>query len=275
MQDIEVLEHLKERIDLASLERDREFLREVSMIRSKAAAQGALSSSRTMLAIVSLATAECRIRAELFVRALYETWNSFRPSPAALLPAEQLVKEGLTRTIETRQQAVMSATSSFGNPGVPSSLWDNFKAEASRAESRLRLQLTEWKMQQSHPSENGGTSQTTTITLSGDNNTVVAGLMNSSASIQIDRVSKQKLQTALSEVRTAVSETSALSPDDKRETLELVADCERELENPTLNKKRLTAALQGIATTIQTVASLGGAYESLKAAMAMIGLPLP
>lgn len=60
-----------------------------------------------------------------------------------------------------------------------------------------------------------------------------------------------------------------------RATVELVRDVRQEMERPEPNSLRIRGALQGIATTVQTMGSAAGAYQLLKGAAALFGLTLP
>lgn len=59
------------------------------------------------------------------------------------------------------------------------------------------------------------------------------------------------------------------------EVAELVEDARTELEKPKPNGFRLTNVLTGVATAVQTAASLQPAYQALKAGVLPLGIFLP
>ena len=65
------------------------------------------------------------------------------------------------------------------------------------------------------------------------------------------------------------------TPFDKAEVLELVQDSKTEADKQKPNLTRLKGALLVIANSIQSVAGLRPAYETLKGALALVGVTLP
>src|SRR5205814_2020336 len=57
--------------------------------------------------------------------------------------------------------------------------------------------------------------------------------------------------------------------------VEIAEDARAELEKSAPNTLKLSACLQGIATTVQTVGSLAGVYEAVKLALLPFGILLP
>lgn len=270
----EALSHLKELVDLATEKRDREVAEEFGVAMRRATAAGRLLSGNTIAELLRVSVEDLRIRSELFVRALASTWGSFGPDHAAIVPAVQTLKDALGSAQTAREAAVQSSQPARGLGGIPTSAWDLFRQDCGRVERDLTLRLREWALQQEkQPVSNA--SQTTTVTLTGDNNTIVAGLMNSTTIIQVDAGSKDRLLAALAAVHSAVETARSLEHQQKIDTLELVADAHEQLTRSSPNKGKLVASLQGIATTIQTVGALSEAYGLLRSAAALIGLHFP
>ncbi|MCE4224921.1 hypothetical protein HCU64_14255 [Methylobacterium sp. C25] len=273
--DISALAHLHERLDAASADRDIEVAQEANLILRKAAAAGRLASGNTIADLKRHALEDLRIRSELVYRALLETWASFDPVAGEAAEAERMLLEKLSVAAEARERAIRASGPSMSLGSLPDTVWHDLRVQSTNTKHRLALRLREWRQQMRQPKAEPVGNQTTTVTFSGNNNTIVAGLINSSANIQLDNATRPRLAEALAEVKVALQTSVALPQQDRTDTLELVEDAEAELSRPQPNKKRLASSLKGIAATIQTVGALGDAYGALKSAMALIGIPLP
>ena len=273
--DDAALAHLKLRIEAVTRERDRACREEAQRVEREAAARGRLASGNTVAQLTRQSIEDIRIRATMFTQALGETWLSHQPGPRAIPAAQQMLLAALRDAAEARERSVHESVPARTLGGMPASVWEQLRADCEHEAQRLDLKLREWALLQQQPSPDRGPVQTTTITLTGNNNNVNAGLINSTAHIQFDRGSTQRLLEALAAVRVAVETSHSLQPQDASETLELVTDAEHELRREQPNKKKLKASLEGVATTIQTVGALSEAYGVLKSAMAVIGISLP
>lgn len=274
-EDHAALEHLRQKIEAELSSRDDEHVKEASLIVRQAAARGMLASGNTVHSLGAEAVQDLRIRGHLLLKALTDTWTSYRPGPSAASLAHQTVLGVLqdaadARDTEVRNSAPMRSLGSF-----PETVWEGFRAKYDNEVQRVDLRLREWVQLQQRPATEGGATQSTIVNLTGSNNVVVAGLMHSSTNVQLDGTSTPRILDALASVRAAIESTRALPEQDAADTLEFVADAEEQLKRLQPNKKKLFASLQGVAGAIQTVGALGDAYSNLKSAMALIGLPLP
>ena len=269
------LAHLKQRIEAATRERDRACREEAQTIERQAAARGRLASGNTVAQLVRQSVEDIRIRATMFTQALGDTWLSQMPSPGAIPAAKQMLLVALRDAVEAREHGINESAPAKTLGRIPASVMEQLRADYEHEVHKLDLKLCEWALLQQQTASDRGTVQTTTVNFTGNNNVVNAGLINSTANIRIDHSSTQRLLEALVAVRVAIETSRSLQPQDALEILELVADAEHEIQREQPNKKRLKASLEGVAATIQTVGALSGAYEVLKNAMAMIGIPLP
>ena len=94
-----------------------------------------------------------------------------------------------------------------------------------------------------------------------------------SMTITLDDTSKKEIVTALETVEAAIRDLQD-TPFDKAELLELIRESKAEASEHQPKTTRLKGFLLGIATSIQSVAALRPAYETLKGALALIGVPL-
>ncbi|WP_156650049.1 hypothetical protein [Methylobacterium sp. Leaf89] len=269
------LAHLREKLKLITASRDREAADEANVVLRKAAVGGMLISGNTVISLKQHVLDDLRIRSALYVQALNDTWLTFRPSIEASEPAQQMLMHEMHNASAAAQASVRNSATARSLGITSESVWAEFQSGCRSVEAGLSLRLREWGMLQNRATIPSATSQNTTVTLSGNNNTVIAGLMQSTGSIQLGADTTQRLLEALTDVRSKIEATQSLSPEDQREVLELVSDAEVEAGRSAPNKRKLTSSLQGVATAIQTVGALSDAYAVLKNAMALIGLPLP
>ena len=115
---------------------------------------------------------------------------------------------------------------------------------------------------------------TNSVTIQGDNNVVVAGNPNSHVELQFRSTTVKELTAALVDLKAAIG-ASDVPASIKGNLIEVVDDCSKEVTKHTPNRTRFTGMLSGLATTIQTTASLAPAYSAFKSAAALAGITLP
>lgn len=106
-------------------------------------------------------------------------------------------------------------------------------------------------------------------------NVIVQTGNNTKASIVINKDNKQELCEAIDILLNAISNAKDFHSGAKEETKELILEMKSEVEKPKPNGIKLKSLLFGIATAIQSLASIKPAYEALKTAASVIGISLP
>ena len=86
---------------------------------------------------------------------------------------------------------------------------------------------------------------------------------------------REALLRALDLVKQSLEAVDNLPGSPKQEIIELVLEARTEADKSKPNGTRLQSILPAIATAIQTVGSLKPAYDTLKAALLPLGMPLP
>jgi hypothetical protein len=95
-----------------------------------------------------------------------------------------------------------------------------------------------------------------------------------SMTVHLDSTSKREISKALNAVEKALGEATHV-PFDRAEISEMVQESLSELDKPGPNVSRLRSLMVGVATIIQTVASLRPAYDAIKGGLALMGVTLP
>lgn len=80
---------------------------------------------------------------------------------------------------------------------------------------------------------------------------------------------------ALERLRAALEQNTEASTEQRELAGELVADAIGALKADKPNPPKIYGPLGGLATTVRTVASLRGAWQTVKDASSVIGFPLP
>jgi hypothetical protein len=92
--------------------------------------------------------------------------------------------------------------------------------------------------------------------------------------VHLDATSKKEIAKALDAVEKALGEAAHV-PFHSAEISEMVRESMSELDKPGPNVCRLRSLMVGVATSIQTVASLRPAYDAIKGGLALLGVTLP
>jgi hypothetical protein len=146
-----------------------------------------------------------------------------------------------------------------------------FDEAADREARRIKSELDLWEAQMKQRHEKPSTSSNV-VTVSGNFNVVQTATIGSSARLIIDADSRQALSDGLTALRGALSGADDLDPVQRTELAQVIDDCEQEVTRETPNQSRLMGALQAIATTVQTTASLQPAWEVVRRAMQLMGI---
>ena len=86
---------------------------------------------------------------------------------------------------------------------------------------------------------------------------------------------RQALARALDELRARIETLEASALPQKSEVVELIEEARQEVAKDRPNGLRLTSVLSGVATAVQTIGATEAAYQAVKLAAAMAGIPLP
>jgi hypothetical protein len=93
--------------------------------------------------------------------------------------------------------------------------------------------------------------------------------------IVINEDNKEELYKAIGFILNVMSNANDFHRSAKEETKELIYEVKSEVEKPKPNGIKLRYLLFGIATTVQSLASMKPAYEALKTAASAMGIHLP
>jgi hypothetical protein len=269
MIDAKTISVVEQRVTQDLEDRREVFAREVAQIKEKMNAMGSFYSGATVRLILDAIANEYRVRSSLI-------WHAF----ARALDAKGIVLSQETVTDVKKRLASMLYIQSPDLPKHHQELPGIAKGRVGKSAEELQtaaivricteIDYAALKQSTSSESESGVVNiyQSYGIVQTGD---------GSSASLNIALGSEEvhEIEKALESVKQALEQSPSLSSDRRSQALELVSDVTNEIKRQKPNAFRIRGALQGIASTIQTMAAAPQAYQLLKGAAALLGLQLP
>lgn len=265
-------------IEVALEERWTPLSRQTGEITSRATLHGAYGGSRMLVEIIGL------YRAELDIQALI-AWGHLQRILAnvGIGRLETLADDlkafmgGIIERVAASLLDHINSTSPFKKKQTdiidPVSPLQEAKAHAlSKVNCEIDLYVAGLEQAARLAQERGSTS----VNVYGGQVGILqtGNLSTASMTITLDSISKSEIVTALEAVETALHDIRE-PPFNMAEVLSLIQDSKGEASKSEPNVTRLKGALLGIATSIQSVAALRPAYETLKGALALVGVTLP
>ncbi|GAN34602.1 MAG: hypothetical protein DYG83_17555 [Candidatus Brocadia sp. AMX2] len=95
------------------------------------------------------------------------------------------------------------------------------------------------------------------------------------AKVGLDADVRTALTEALNQIAAILVNSNIALPQPKAEIVELVGEGQQELKKKSPNLTKLRSLLSAVGGSIQTVASMKPAYETLKEALTFLGISLP
>lgn len=270
MIDPDVLSVVEKRVAQDLEDRRDVFEREVAEIKEKMNALGAFYSSATVTHILDAIGNEFRVRASLIWHALARALDA-----KGILLTEKLsseIKGRLGDMLDTGSPDLPKYHQELAGiargPVVGKSVVHLRKAALERVFTEIQYAV----LKQSARTE----TDSGVVNIYQSYGIVQTGARSSaSLTVKLGTEELREIQKALESVKQVLEECSSLSSDEHNQALELVSDAEKEIIRDQPNRFRICGALQGLATTIRTIAAAPQAYEVLKGAAALLGLQLP
>jgi hypothetical protein len=279
MLDPKITDMARERIEVAIDERWSPLARETSEIKSRMISRGVFRSSMTANEFLELYRNELDIQASMAwgqlktvlmtvgVRDLSEFGTDLKSF------IEEMIN-WLTADLMKRLEEVFRPFEKMSRGAAnPQDHLEKAKTHAIR-KIYTEIDLFEAALTQKGQAaeDPGGTH----VTISGGQVGILQTGAFSTASmvVRLDSTSKQEIAKALGAVEKALEEAAHV-PFDRAEISEMIRESKSELGKPRPNVPLLRSLMQGVATSIQTVASLRPAYDAIKGGLALVGVTLP
>lgn len=278
MLDGRITDLAQRTIEVALEERWTPLSHQTLDITSKAIMHGAYRGSRMLLQIIELYKAELDIQASMAWGHLQRVMASAGVGGMETLADD--LKAFMTKTIDGISATLLkhiNNSSPFRSKttGIIDAVkpLEEAKAHALRkVDCEIDLYVAKLEQSARQTQESGGTK----VAIYGGQVGIVQTGDFSTASliVTLDDTAKREIVAALDKVEEALREIRE-TPFNKEEVLREVQECKAEADKPKPNVTRMKGALLAVANSIQTVAALKPAYETLKGALALVGITLP
>lgn len=270
MIDEEVLSVVRNRVALDMEDRRSTLGREIGSVKERASMHGALMSSGTQRLIMEAIGNELRVRASMiwhvFARALEakgvalstEIGGDIKTTLASMLAEHS---EDLSQQREDAQNLMRGSR-------TLTSIEDLTRAAKDRVNSEIDFAVLKQSSRTDEGAAKVNVYQGYGIVQTGAGSTA-------SMTVSIGTEERREIELALTAVEESLQRLGGEGESERAQAVELISDVRGELERDEPNGLRIRGALQGLATTVQSIAAAPEAYQLLKGAAALIGLQLP
>ncbi|MEW6337800.1 MAG: hypothetical protein AB1625_10440 [Acidobacteriota bacterium] len=235
---------------------------------NKAEAHGMGHGSVVVQGILRLCSDELRVLANLAWQDVHRAYEllaqpSEQPSAGDLEAVVHLFVEDEYKTLEE-----FYGSSLQGQPGSLPGLRPELDAALASVDAEIAL-FAGWRKRAG--ANSGGLARSTTYNFYSPIGLVVTG---EHAQVAVQHIAEHRaaILGALDQVRELVSQSTE---GQTSQIIEVVSELADEVNKEQPNPIKVSGALAGVASSIQTLASLQPAYEILKSAASLIGIQLP
>lgn len=270
MLNQDLLEIIENRVKQDIEDRRNLFDHEIAQINENMAAKNSLFSGATVRSILDAIESEYRVRVSLI-------WQSF----ARALDGKGIALSNRISDEVKNHLARMLDVHSADLPKHHSDLNGLLRGQKPRRSiDELRMAAIERIYSEidyvSLKHSNSSSAISTVLNIYQSYGIVQTGLgSTASFSVTIGSQERQEIVKVIESVQKLLQTSSSLSPEQKTEAKELVSDLGGEIQRAKPNSHRIRGALQGLATTVQTIAAAPEVYQLIKGAAALFGLQLP
>lgn len=252
--------------------RDQAMERDTQLIKEQMSVRGALRSGMTVTQISQLTCQEFRTRTHVAWDTLLSVLSEVGVSPAKELRRDLVawIEYFIENTFQILSTRLNHSTSNLGFGAGVGPLQDEAAALKREFEAKADLLMASLKQRVT-------SSPTAPIMhFHGAVGAVQTGAVASASVTQhIGQADLAAVKVALDRIADEIGASADLASDARGELAEVLKDVRDELAKPKPNSIRIRQLAMGVATSIQTSASLRPAYEALKAALLPIGVTLP
>lgn len=269
--DRSALDIATNRIRIEYRDRERSLRADVEKIKGEMVKRGVLHSGMTVSAIRNVVRREYEVRGMLAWEIIARVMSGLTPTENSK-ELESRVKQVVADRLAKDCPDLIKEYDFIDRIGVGSKQpIDELRQEAlDKVYSEIDIAFLHLK--RSHDQSGGGTVvniyQPLGIVQTGPG-------ANASLSQHFRIEEREALASALERVLEVVSFAEELSPNERKNLAEVVSDGIEEARKPDPNMLKLRMSVGGAATAVQTLGSASAAYQAVKSAAALVGIPLP
>jgi hypothetical protein len=275
MLEAEVLTHIRNTVAAELAQRDADLRLALQGAQRQLTARGLGRSGNALYEQADLGAAELEIRAQLIWDIIQRCQSTFgRPGvPDLLGGVQQQVAEYLT----DHAAAVLATVDIKETHGMPPAtttfIRDRLNTKRDQLIAKYQNDANFYVRAVTRPPATVAPAAAVIV-----NGGVVYSLQTgdyANATIHIDAAGVHGLLQANTALMEAIKHAADMSDDQRAQSLDIAADLVTAAQAQRPNGPKMHGLLGGLATGVQTVASVKPAWDAVKTAAAAIGLPLP
>lgn len=276
MLDPQIADLVRKMIEVRFAECDERLEKDITRIKAEMASRGTLRSGMTFQRIYELCAHEISIRAMIVWQVFKRIISSVGVCPSETLAAD--LKDELEKYLPPdlpRLNRIMEEAAGLTQHPEPRSLAEPRGQALQRIGAEIDLFVLEMERLQEEAGKAAAVAGAT-YNFHAPVGAVQTGPGAAASIVQtLTREDKRYLLQALDGLIEVLRGFETVNGFKQEELVEVIRECRAEVGKPEPNRLKLGSALTTVATTIQTVASLQPAYQTLKAALLPLGIFLP
>lgn len=269
------MERANRLIEIQFAERRKQIPVEISTVKSKHAAIGALHSSTTVLHIKEICEREIEIRAVIAWQSLIRVLQTLGHESSDDIAGD--LKQFMRESINS---SYAELTHLLGQNLMNMMKLEQVAMEGARdhviAKHEIEIDLYVDTREKRSGQHDAGTEQAPTYHFYGNVGAVQTGPGALANIVQnLGREDQEAINQALSLARDAIAAANEIAEVKRNELVEIIDEARNDLDRGNPNGTKLHSLFTTVATTIQTLASAQPAYQALKGALIPLGIMLP
>ena len=279
MIDQEIVKNANNRILIEIEEQNNRLASEIGRFMIEMCDANAVSSSTFKRGIANLCIDTIKNRAQLVWQILsrFITTAGISYSPKLSDELKGLVAQYLSEEKLAYLRDYIEPPTSFIIDFPIESIWRDWDSARNQALSKIgsEIELFVISLKRKADTAKNGTSSIS-LTFNAPVGSIQTGDSSTANVTQnIDTEVKEQIRKALEDINSTLTRSEVETTTPKGELIEIVQKSQVELQKEKPNVTWLRSSLTTVGASIQLVSSLKPAYESLKQALTLIGIPLP
>jgi hypothetical protein len=279
MVDQEIIRIARDRTQLEIAEQNARIKEEIERIKAEMSARGTLHSSMTLKRITDICADAVKTRGQLAWQTYFRFLTTAGISHSDILAnkLKELVSYHLPEQLGDLKGYVKQNADLVGSPN----LFDGLAHELDKARAATlakvgtEIDLFVHSLRKKEEMKIEGKSSTVVNIYSPVGSIQTGDYATANVTQHLDADVRAALSEALNQIAATLADSNIALPQPKAEIVELVDEGQQELKKNTPNITKLRSLLSAVGGSIQTVASMKPAYETLKQALTFVGISLP
>ena len=277
MLEPDVINCIRETIDAELLPRDAKVRFAIQASQRQLAARGLGRSGNALHEAARIGSDELSVRAEILWGIIQRCHGAFGGAPSGDAPLTEHLQQQVALHITVQAATVLELVD---NRALSDSLPGDAKtfvpqAVRTRRDELIRKFSNEARLwaQTLRSAAAARSGQAPTINIHGNVGAVQTGAF-ASAHIHLDMAQGGRFVQALEQLQASIAQNAEMTAEQRTESSEVVTDMIAATRAPKPNGSKLAGLLKGLALSVETIASLRGAWDLVRDAARLIGIPL-